>query len=75
MFMQKGEVLDFPASVVEFFEGRIGMPYRLPLKTAKIVLKGRKPITVRPGATLEPVDFEGVRAKRKLSAHLLVTKL
>ncbi len=28
MFMQKGEVLDFPASVVEFFEGRIGMPYK-----------------------------------------------
>lgn len=60
----KGEVLDFPASVVEFFEGRIGMPYQgFPEKLQKIVLKGRKPITVRPGAALEPVDFEGVRAK------------
>ena len=24
----KGDVLDFPQSVVEFFEGRIGIPYQ-----------------------------------------------
>ena len=24
----KGDILDFPASVVEFFEGRIGTPYQ-----------------------------------------------
>ena len=60
----KGDVLDFPASVVEFFEGRIGTPYQgFPEKLQKIVLKGRQPITVRPGAALEPVDFEEVRSK------------
>ena len=60
----KGDVLDFPASVVEFFEGRIGTPYQgFPEKLQKIVLKGRQPITVRPGAALKPVDFEEVRSK------------
>lgn len=58
----KGDVLDFPASVVEFFEGRIGTPYQgFPEKLQKIVLKGKKPITERPGAVLAPVDFEAVR--------------
>lgn len=60
----KGDVLDFPASVVEFFEGRIGTPYQgFPEKLQQIVLKGRQPITVRPGAALEPVDLEAVRSK------------
>ena len=58
----KGDVLDFPASVVEFFEGRIGTPYQgFPEKLQQIVLKGRQPITERPGAVLPPVDFEAVR--------------
>lgn len=60
----KGDILDFPASVVEFFEGRIGTPYQgFPEKLQQIVLKGRQPITIRPGAVLEPVDFEAVRTK------------
>ena len=60
----KGDVLDFPASVVEFFEGRIGVPYQgFPEKLQKIILKGREQITERPGAVLPPVDFAGVRAK------------
>ncbi len=63
----KGDILDFPASVVEFFEGRIGIPYQgFPKKLQQIVLKGRKPLTQRPGAVLPPVDFEEVR--RKLAA-------
>ena len=62
----KGDILDFPASVVEFFEGRIGTPYQgFPEKLQKLVLKGRAPISERPGAVLPPVDFEDVRAKLK----------
>ena len=39
----KGDVLDFPQSVVEFFEGRIGIPYQgFPEKLQKIILKGKK---------------------------------
>ena len=60
----KGDVLDFPQSVVEFFEGRIGIPYQgFPEKLQKIVLKGKKPLTERPGKSLAPVDFEAIRKK------------
>jgi len=56
---EKGDVLDFPQSVVEFFEGRLGTPYQgFPEELQKIILKGAKPITVRPGAVLPPTDFE-----------------
>ena len=41
----KGDSLSFPASVVEFFEGRLGVPYQgFPQKLQQIILKGRKPI-------------------------------
>ena len=59
---EKGDTLDFPQSVVEFFEGRLGTPYQgFPEKLQKIILKGARPITVRPGAVLPPTDFEHVR--------------
>lgn len=58
----RGDTLDFPQSVVEFFEGRLGVPYQgFPEKLQKIILKGKKPITKRPGEVLEPVDFEYIR--------------
>lgn len=61
---EKGDVLDFPQSVVEFFEGRLGIPYQgFPEKLQKIILKGKKPLTERPGKSLAPVDFEAVRKK------------
>lgn len=60
----KGETLDFPDSIIEFFMGEIGQPYGgFPEKLQKIVLKGRTPLTERPGALMEPVDFEAVRAE------------
>ena len=61
---EKGDTIDFPQSVVEFFEGRLGFPYGgFPEKLQKIILKGRKPLTQRPGKLLDPVDFEAVRKK------------
>lgn len=60
----KGATIDFPASVIEFFEGKIGVPYQgFPARLQKIILKGKKPITARPGSVLPPVDFKEV-AKR-----------
>ena len=60
----KGDTIDFPQSVVEFFEGRIGIPYQgFPEKLQKIILKGKKPLIQRPGATLDPVDFAAVGKK------------
>eukprot|EP01013_Petalomonas_cantuscygni_P015336 TRINITY_DN3157_c0_g1_i1.p1 TRINITY_DN3157_c0_g1~~TRINITY_DN3157_c0_g1_i1.p1 ORF type:complete len:1272 (+),score=420.93 TRINITY_DN3157_c0_g1_i1:274-4089(+) len=52
--------LDFPESVVEFFDGALGPPpggFPEPLRTN--VLRGRKPrFQGRPGADLPPHDFD-----------------
>src|SRR5690606_21190469 len=57
----RGETIDFPESVIEFFEGYIGQPHGgFPEELQKVVLKERKPITVRPGELLEPADFEEI---------------
>jgi pyruvate carboxylase len=58
---ERGEVLDFPDSVVEMFEGYLGQPHGgFPKELQRIILKGKQPLTVRPGELLEPVDFKGL---------------
>ena len=64
------EVLDpdtditFPESVVSLFAGELGQPPGgFPQALQKKVLKSRKPITVRPGSLLEPVDLDSERRK------------
>src|SRR5690606_1416715 len=59
---EKGQFIDFPQSVIEFFRGEIGQPYGgFPEKLQEIILKGREKIEGRPGALLEPVDFEELK--------------
>jgi pyruvate carboxylase len=59
--------LSFPESVVEFFEGRLGEPPGgFPEKLQKRVLRGRKPIAGRPGASLPPADFQSQRTELEL---------
>jgi pyruvate carboxylase len=54
--------LAFPESVVEFFEGKLGQPVGgFPRALQERVLKGRKPMKGRPGASLPPADFEATR--------------
>ncbi|MGM9943480.1 MAG: pyruvate carboxylase [Lysinibacillus sp.] len=56
---ERGQTLDFPDSVIEFFQGYLGQPHGgFPEALQKIVLKEREAITVRPGELLAPVDFE-----------------
>ncbi|MCL6573541.1 MAG: pyruvate carboxylase [Bacillus sp. (in: Bacteria)] len=56
---RNGHMLDFPDSVVELFAGSLGMPYGgFPDELQKIILKGKKPLEVRPGELLEPIDFD-----------------
>ncbi|MBM7654112.1 pyruvate carboxylase [Neobacillus cucumis] len=58
----KGNSLDFPDSVVELFEGSLGQPYGgFPEELQKVILKGKKPLEVRPGELLEEVDFDKLR--------------
>jgi pyruvate carboxylase len=60
---ERGEELTFPQGVVDFFKGMIGQPYGgFPERLQKIILRGEKPLTHRPGEFLEPVDLA---AKKK----------
>ncbi|WP_066052824.1 pyruvate carboxylase [Robertmurraya korlensis] len=62
--LSKGDSLDFPNSVVELFEGYLGQPVGgFPEELQKVILKGREPITVRPGELLEDVDFTALKEK------------
>ncbi|SDF65262.1 pyruvate carboxylase [Sporomusa acidovorans] len=57
-----GDTLSFPNSVVEFFSGNIGQPYQgFPKELQRIILKGKKPLTTRPGETLEAANFAEIR--------------
>lgn len=58
---EQGESIDFPASVIEFFQGFIGQPHGgFPEKLQKIILKDKEAITERPGLQLDPVDFDAL---------------
>ena len=60
--ISRGKTIDFPESVIEFFEGYIGQPHGgFPKELQKVILKEREPITVRPGELLEPADFDEIK--------------
>ena len=59
--VQKGKNLAFPDSVVTYFEGMMGQPQGgFPPDIQEVVLKGKTPITGRPGEYLPPVDFDKI---------------
>jgi pyruvate carboxylase len=59
---ERGETLDFPDSVIELFEGYLGQPHGgFPKELQRIILKGRTPLTERPGERLEPVNFQAMK--------------
>ena len=64
--LKKAAQLDFPSSVLEFFEGLMGQPYGgfpEPLRTQ--ALRGRRKMNKRPGLYLEPVNFDQIRKEIK----------
>ena len=65
--VEKGENLAFPDSAVSYFSGMMGQPAGgFPKDLQKVVLKGKEPITCRPGELLPPVDFEA--KKREMAS-------
>lgn len=84
---ERGQILDFPESVIEFFQGYLGQPTGgFPEKLQKLILKERKPISERPGELLEPVNFEQLAvqleekigrqpSKKDLLAYVLYPKV
>ena len=58
---EKGQRLDFPDAVIQFFQGYLGQPPGgFPKELQALVLKGRDAFTTRPGELLAPVDFDKV---------------
>jgi len=78
--LEKGDKIDFPDSVIEMFEGYLGQPAGgFPKELQKVILKGKEPITVRPGELLEDVDFTALRNQlyqelgRQVTDHDVIT--
>ena len=65
--VEKGENLAFPDTAVSYFSGMMGQPAGgFPKELQRVVLKGKQPISCRPGELLPPVDFE--EKKREMAA-------
>jgi len=60
--LKEGMTLDFPQSVVDFFAGDLGQPVGgFPVDLQRVILKGRQPLTVRPGSLAPAVDFAALQ--------------
>ncbi|MDW5299223.1 MAG: pyruvate carboxylase [Sedimentibacter sp.] len=59
---EKAKDMDFPDSIVSYFEGMMGQPEGgFPEKLSKLVLKGKEPIKCRPGELLPAEDFDTIK--------------
>ena len=64
--LTRGKNIDFPDSVIEFFQGYLGQPYGgFPKELQSVILKDREAITVRHGELLNSVDFNELKVKLK----------
>ena len=71
--VERAEQLDFPSSVVDFFQGYLGQPvggFPEPLRTK--VIRNKPRIDGRPGVGLEPLDFKKIKAelRSKFGKHI-----
>jgi pyruvate carboxylase len=71
--LSRAAQLDFPSSVVEFFQGYLGQPvggFPEPLRTH--IIRNKPRIDGRPGATMEPLDFKKIKAelRSKFGKHI-----
>jgi pyruvate carboxylase len=68
--VDRASSLSFPSSVVEYFQGYLGIPpfgFPEPLRSRVIAGKklpnGRDCFTGRPGAEMAPADFDSMRVR------------
>ena len=71
--LSRADQLDFPSSVVEFFQGYLGQPvggFPEPLRTK--VIRNKPRIDGRPGATMAPLDFKRIKTelRSKFGKHI-----
>lgn len=71
--LERADQLDFPSSVVEFFQGYLGQPvggFPEPLRSK--IIRNKPRIEGRPGASLAPIEFKKVKAelRSKFGKHI-----
>ena len=71
--LKRAEQLDFPSSVVEFFQGYLGQPvggFPEPLRSK--IIRDKPRIDGRPGANMQPIDFKALKAelRSKFGKHI-----
>ena len=71
--LERADQLDFPSSVVEFFQGYLGQPvggFPEPLRSK--IIRNKPRIDGRPGAGLAPLDFKKIKAelRSKFGKHI-----
>lgn len=71
--IDRAQTLDFPSSVVEFFQGYLGQPYGgfpEPLRTH--IIRDKERIDERPGLSMKPLDFKKIKAelREKFGNHI-----
>lgn len=69
----RADQLDFPSSVVEFFQGYLGQPvggFPEPLRSK--IIRNKPRIDGRPGASLAPLNFKQIKAelRTKFGKHI-----
>lgn len=68
--LEKAESLSLPSSVIDFFQGYLGEPEGgFPAELRAKVLKGKKTVQGRPGASLEPADIEATARDLHVRHH------
>ncbi|KAH8832573.1 pyruvate carboxylase [Flagelloscypha sp. PMI_526] len=71
--LKRADQLDFPSSVVEFFQGYLGQPvggFPEPLRSK--IIRNKPRIDGRPGASMDPLDFKKIKAdlRSKFGKHI-----
>jgi pyruvate carboxylase len=71
--IDRAQEVDFPSSVVDFFQGVLGQPvggFPEPLRSH--IIRNKPKIDGRPGASMEPLDFKKIKAelRSKFGKHI-----
>lgn len=65
--------LDFPSSVVEFFQGYLGQPYQgFPEPLRSHIIRDKTRVDSRPGLSMEPIDLAKTKKelREKYGSHI-----
>ncbi|KAJ3124830.1 pyruvate carboxylase [Physocladia obscura] len=66
--IERADKLNFPQSVVEYFQGYLGQPpygFPEPLRSRILAAKGLEPVNGRPGASMAPINLDDLKTSLK----------